>query len=125
MATRITVTRRHGSKEWSIAVPPDATLREHRAFLKKLRHAREHPDIAEVMFFSPVRTFRCAKPKRAHASAIDALPASASSEPSPEPAAKAADEPEQPKARRGRKPAAARGLAARLLAKQPFVDTGA
>lgn len=48
MRSQFTIIRRHGRKEFEIAVGPELEPRCHRTFIKPLRASRKNPEIAEL-----------------------------------------------------------------------------
>lgn len=50
-----TVIRKHGSTRWETVLDSSHSVREHRAFIKRLRLAKRDPYVAEVRMCVPIR----------------------------------------------------------------------
>lgn len=68
MKNLFTLVRRRGSKSFELAIGPDASTREHRAFVKRLRFERADSAYDEVVVARSIRRHRLSKiepkPKR-------------------------------------------------------------
>jgi hypothetical protein len=97
MKTIVTVGRLHGTQKWEVAVGANRPRAEHRAYCKKVRTQRHHPQYAELLMCIPLRRIRNIVPSPAPAPAkestfvqrvVTAVKAVVNGEPKPEPAPK-------------------------------------
>lgn len=99
MRHTIVITRNHGTVAWRVSHGPEAAHREKRAFVRSLRRAKAHHEIAEVMLLNPIRTVKLDRSRAPRSDAPNSADAQAAKEAEqPQSKPKAASAKSKPKA---------------------------